>query len=85
MAKNTSFVLGDHFDSFVAAQIEGGRRPPRPRAHSPKPPQPKPPQPVYFRLSPNFSSSASYGDTLPFTSDRYCAASNAMSSSIVAR
>lgn len=25
MAKNTSFVLGDHFDSFVAAQIEAGR------------------------------------------------------------
>ena len=25
MAKNTSFVLGDHFDEFVAAQIEAGR------------------------------------------------------------
>lgn len=25
MAKNTSFVLGDHFDAFVAAQIEAGR------------------------------------------------------------
>jgi antitoxin ParD1/3/4 len=25
MAKNTSFVLGDHFDTFVTAQIEAGR------------------------------------------------------------
>jgi antitoxin ParD1/3/4 len=25
MAKNTSFVLGDHFDTFVAAQIKAGR------------------------------------------------------------
>jgi len=25
MVKNTSFVLGDHFDSFVSAQIEAGR------------------------------------------------------------
>lgn len=25
MARNTSFILGDHFDAFVAAQIEAGR------------------------------------------------------------
>lgn len=25
MPKNTSFVLGDHFDAFVAAQIQAGR------------------------------------------------------------
>ncbi len=25
MAKNTSFILGGHFDAFVAAQIEAGR------------------------------------------------------------
>ncbi len=25
MAKNTSFILGDHFDGFVAAQVEAGR------------------------------------------------------------
>ncbi|MEO1335994.1 MAG: type II toxin-antitoxin system ParD family antitoxin [Myxococcota bacterium] len=25
MAKNTSFILGDHFDAFVAAQIDSGR------------------------------------------------------------
>ena len=25
MPKNTSFILGDHFDAFVAAQVEGGR------------------------------------------------------------
>jgi antitoxin ParD1/3/4 len=25
MAKNTSFILGDHFDAFVAAQVEAGR------------------------------------------------------------
>jgi len=25
MPKNTSFILGDHFDTFVAAQIEAGR------------------------------------------------------------
>ncbi len=25
MAKNTSFILGDHFDSFVATQVSGGR------------------------------------------------------------
>lgn len=25
MPKNTSFILGDHFDSFVASQIEAGR------------------------------------------------------------
>ena len=25
MPKNTSFILGDHFDAFVAAQIEAGR------------------------------------------------------------
>ena len=25
MAKNTSFILGDHFDEFVAAQIDAGR------------------------------------------------------------
>ena len=25
MPKNTSFVLGDHFDAFVASQVEGGR------------------------------------------------------------
>ena len=25
MAKNTSFILGDHFDAFVKAQIEAGR------------------------------------------------------------
>ncbi len=25
MAKNTSVVLGDHFEGFIAAQIEGGR------------------------------------------------------------
>ncbi len=25
MPKNTSFILGDHFDSFVSAQIEAGR------------------------------------------------------------
>lgn len=25
MAKNTSFILGDHFDAFVKAQIESGR------------------------------------------------------------
>lgn len=25
MAKTTSFVLGDHFDSFVASQVQSGR------------------------------------------------------------
>ncbi len=25
MARNTSFILGDHFDAFVRAQIESGR------------------------------------------------------------
>ena len=25
MAKNTSFILGEHFDAFVASQIEAGR------------------------------------------------------------
>lgn len=25
MAKNTSFILGDHFDAFVTAQIDSGR------------------------------------------------------------
>lgn len=25
MAKNTSFILGDHFDAFVAGQVEAGR------------------------------------------------------------
>ena len=25
MAKNTSILLGDHFDNFISAQIEGGR------------------------------------------------------------
>lgn len=25
MAKNTSVVLGEHFDSFISTQIEGGR------------------------------------------------------------
>lgn len=25
MAKNTSFILGDHFDAFVAAQVKAGR------------------------------------------------------------
>jgi len=25
MSKNTSFILGDHFDAFVASQIEAGR------------------------------------------------------------
>jgi len=25
MPKNTSFVLGDHFDDFVAEQVEAGR------------------------------------------------------------
>jgi len=25
MAKNTSFILGEHFDAFVAAQVEAGR------------------------------------------------------------
>lgn len=25
MAKNTTFILGDHFDAFVAAQVEAGR------------------------------------------------------------
>jgi len=25
MAKNTSFILGDHFDAFVTAQISTGR------------------------------------------------------------
>lgn len=25
MAKNTSFILGDHFDAFVKAQVESGR------------------------------------------------------------
>jgi antitoxin ParD1/3/4 len=25
MARNTSFILGDHFDAFVAAQIASGR------------------------------------------------------------
>ena len=25
MAKNTSFILGDHFDAFVAAQVSAGR------------------------------------------------------------
>jgi len=25
MAKNTSFILGEHFDTFVAAQIGAGR------------------------------------------------------------
>ena len=25
MAKNTSFILGDHFDEFVASQVEAGR------------------------------------------------------------
>lgn len=25
MAKNTSFILGDHFDAFVSAQITAGR------------------------------------------------------------
>lgn len=25
MAKNTSFILGDHFDDFVSGQVESGR------------------------------------------------------------
>ena len=25
MAKNTSFILGDHFDAFIAAQVRAGR------------------------------------------------------------
>lgn len=25
MAKNTSFILGDHFDAFVASQVSAGR------------------------------------------------------------
>ncbi|MGR3364953.1 MAG: type II toxin-antitoxin system ParD family antitoxin [Maritimibacter harenae] len=25
MPKNTSFILGDHFDSFVSEQVESGR------------------------------------------------------------
>ena len=25
MAKNTSFILGDHFDAFVASQVKAGR------------------------------------------------------------
>jgi len=25
MAKSTSFILGDHFDEFVTAQVESGR------------------------------------------------------------
>jgi len=25
MAKNTSFILGDHFDAFVAEQVDSGR------------------------------------------------------------
>lgn len=25
MAKNTSFILGDHFDAFVSAQVAAGR------------------------------------------------------------
>lgn len=25
MAKNTSFILGDHFDTFVSAQVASGR------------------------------------------------------------
>ena len=25
MAKNTSFILGDHFDEFVKVQVESGR------------------------------------------------------------
>ncbi len=25
MSKNTSFILGDHFDSFVASQVAAGR------------------------------------------------------------
>ncbi len=25
MAKNTSFILGDHFDRFVSGQVESGR------------------------------------------------------------
>jgi antitoxin ParD1/3/4 len=25
MTKNTSFILGDHFDAFVASQVEAGR------------------------------------------------------------
>lgn len=25
MARNTSFILGDHFDAFVAEQVEAGR------------------------------------------------------------
>lgn len=25
MPKNTSFILGDHFDAFVSAQVESGR------------------------------------------------------------
>ncbi|MHC4850297.1 MAG: type II toxin-antitoxin system ParD family antitoxin [Planctomycetota bacterium] len=25
MPKNTSFILGEHFDTFVASQIRGGR------------------------------------------------------------
>jgi antitoxin ParD1/3/4 len=25
MAKNTSFTLGDHFDGFIAGQVESGR------------------------------------------------------------
>ena len=25
MAKNTSFILGDHFDAFVASQVAAGR------------------------------------------------------------
>ena len=25
MAKNTSFILGDHFDAFVTSQVEAGR------------------------------------------------------------
>jgi antitoxin ParD1/3/4 len=25
MSKNTSFILGDHFEAFVASQVEAGR------------------------------------------------------------
>lgn len=25
MARNTSFILGEHFDTFVSAQVESGR------------------------------------------------------------
>ena len=25
MARNTSFILGDHFDAFVASQVKAGR------------------------------------------------------------